>query len=154
MKAYHKSQLPPSPISANLFCKQDIFTPYGAVLKDERPTSNIERPTSNKKTEPYPGSTYALPKIISLIRHPFSQSSLAFHHLFFIHDSMLDVRPARNAFGLSSRNITVSRPGDNDYATIVCDAWQAGVGRSSFQVSLPHYIRRKINLSLMPHPPP
>ncbi len=24
--------------------------PYGVVLKDERPTSNIERPTSNKKT--------------------------------------------------------------------------------------------------------
>jgi len=24
--------------------------PYGVVLKDERPTSNIERPTSNEKT--------------------------------------------------------------------------------------------------------
>jgi len=47
-------------ISAKLFCKQDRFMPYGVVLKDERPTSNIERPTSNKKTEPYPGSTYAL----------------------------------------------------------------------------------------------
>ena len=23
--------------------------PYGVVLKDERPTSNIERPTSNEK---------------------------------------------------------------------------------------------------------
>jgi len=38
--------------------------PYGVVLKDERPTLNPatsgKRPTSNKKTEPYPGSTYAL----------------------------------------------------------------------------------------------
>jgi len=25
--------------------------PYGVVLKDERPTSNIERPTSNEKTD-------------------------------------------------------------------------------------------------------
>jgi len=25
------------------------FMPYGVVLKDEHPTSNIERPTSNKK---------------------------------------------------------------------------------------------------------
>ncbi len=26
---------------------QVAFMPYGVVLKDERPTSNIERPTSN-----------------------------------------------------------------------------------------------------------
>ena len=28
----------------------------------------------------------------------------------------------------------MSRPGDNDHTTIVCDAWQAGVGRSSFNM--------------------
>jgi hypothetical protein len=41
-----------SGISAKLFCKhsQIAFMPYGVVLKDERRTSNIERPTSNKKT--------------------------------------------------------------------------------------------------------
>ncbi len=40
------------PISAKLFCKhtQVAFMPYGVILKDERPTSNIERPTSNEKT--------------------------------------------------------------------------------------------------------
>ena len=39
-------------ISATLFCKCShvAFMPYGVVLKDKRPTSNIERPTSNKKT--------------------------------------------------------------------------------------------------------
>ena len=39
-------------ISVKLFCKQSqvAFMPYGVVLKDERPTSNIERPTSNEKT--------------------------------------------------------------------------------------------------------
>jgi hypothetical protein len=39
-------------ISAKLFCKhsQVAFMPYGVVLKDEHRTSNIERPTSNKKT--------------------------------------------------------------------------------------------------------
>ena len=39
------------PISAKLFCKrsQVTFMPYGIVLKDERRTSNIERPTSNEK---------------------------------------------------------------------------------------------------------
>jgi len=38
-------------ISAKLFCKhsQVTFMPYGVVLKDERRTSNIERPTSNEK---------------------------------------------------------------------------------------------------------
>ncbi len=36
-------------IGTKLFCKhsQVAFMPYGAVLKDERRTSNIERPTSN-----------------------------------------------------------------------------------------------------------
>jgi len=29
---------------------QVAFMPYGVGLKDERPTSNIERPTSNEKT--------------------------------------------------------------------------------------------------------
>jgi hypothetical protein len=29
---------------------QVLFMPYGLSLKDERPTSNIERPTSNEKT--------------------------------------------------------------------------------------------------------
>jgi hypothetical protein len=40
-----------STISANLFCKhsQVTFVPYRVVLKDERRTSNIERPTSNEK---------------------------------------------------------------------------------------------------------
>ncbi len=40
-----------APISAKLFGKhsQVAFIPYGVVLKDERLTSNIERPTSNKK---------------------------------------------------------------------------------------------------------
>jgi len=53
-------------ISAQLFCKhsQVTFMPYGVVLKDERSTLNPatsgKRPTSNKKTEPYPGFTYAL----------------------------------------------------------------------------------------------
>ena len=39
------------PISAKLFCKhsQLIFMSYKVVLKDERRTSNIERPTSNEK---------------------------------------------------------------------------------------------------------
>ena len=44
---------PPSlnPISAKLFCKrsQVAFMPSGVVFKDERRTSNIERPTSNEK---------------------------------------------------------------------------------------------------------
>jgi hypothetical protein len=37
------------PISSKLFCKrsQVEFMPYGVVLKDERRTSNIERPTLN-----------------------------------------------------------------------------------------------------------
>jgi hypothetical protein len=41
-----------SPISVELFCKnsQVAFMPYGVGLKDERPTLNIERPTSNEKT--------------------------------------------------------------------------------------------------------
>jgi hypothetical protein len=35
-----------------LFGKQSrvSFIPYGVGLKDERPTSNIERPTPNEKT--------------------------------------------------------------------------------------------------------
>ncbi len=38
-------------ISAKLFCKrsQVTFMSYKVVLKDERRTSNIERPTSNEK---------------------------------------------------------------------------------------------------------
>jgi hypothetical protein len=42
------------PISAKLFCKrsQVAFMPYGVILKDERRTSNIERPTSNEKQTP------------------------------------------------------------------------------------------------------
>jgi hypothetical protein len=42
----------PWSISAKLFSKHSLiaFIPYGVVLKDERPTSNIEHPTSNKKT--------------------------------------------------------------------------------------------------------
>ncbi len=38
-------------MSAKLFCKHSLvtFIPYGVVLKDERRTSNIERPTSNEK---------------------------------------------------------------------------------------------------------
>ncbi len=41
-----------NPISAKLFCKcsRVAFMPYGVVLKDERRTSNIERPTSNENT--------------------------------------------------------------------------------------------------------
>jgi hypothetical protein len=41
-----------APVSTKLFSKhsQVAFMPYGVVLEDERPTSNIERPTSNKKT--------------------------------------------------------------------------------------------------------
>ncbi|MCK4467687.1 MAG: hypothetical protein KAU60_04975, partial [Desulfobacterales bacterium] len=41
-------------ISAKLFCKrsQVAFMPYGVVLKDERPTSNIERRTSNNDVAP------------------------------------------------------------------------------------------------------
>jgi len=35
---------PLTPISAKLFCKRSQV-----ILKDERPTSNIERPTSNEK---------------------------------------------------------------------------------------------------------
>ncbi len=66
------------PISVNLFCKhsQVTFMPYRVVLKDERPTSNIERPTSNEKQT-------------SNIEHstPFSVSSS-----FPIQHSMLDVR--------------------------------------------------------------
>jgi len=44
----------PTPISAKLFCKrsQVTFMSYGIVLKDERPTSNIERPTSNNDVAP------------------------------------------------------------------------------------------------------
>jgi hypothetical protein len=48
-------------------------------------------------------------------------------------DWTFDVRPARNAFGWSWQNVLMSRPGDNAHTTIVCDAWQAGVGRSSFK---------------------
>ena len=42
------------PISAKLFCKhsQVTFMPYRVVLKDERPTSNIERRTSNNDVAP------------------------------------------------------------------------------------------------------
>jgi hypothetical protein len=41
----------PCPISAKLFCKnlQVAFMPYGVGLKGERPTSNIQLPTSNEK---------------------------------------------------------------------------------------------------------
>ena len=41
-------------ISAKLFCKrsQVTFIPYGIVLKDERPTSNIEHRTSNNDVAP------------------------------------------------------------------------------------------------------
>jgi phenylacetate-coenzyme A ligase PaaK-like adenylate-forming protein len=40
-----------NPISAKLFCNcsQVAFMPYEVGLTDERPTSNIERPTSNEK---------------------------------------------------------------------------------------------------------
>ena len=39
-------------ISAELFCKRVAFMPYGVVLKDERPTSNIEHRTSNNDVAP------------------------------------------------------------------------------------------------------
>ena len=55
---------------------------------------------------------------------------------------MLDVRPARNAFG-SSQNVLVPWPGVNDHSTSLCDAWQAGV--HFFQSVL-----GKNNLALMP----
>jgi len=40
-----------SGISAKLFCKhsQVAFMPYGVVLKDERRTSNIERPITPRR---------------------------------------------------------------------------------------------------------
>jgi hypothetical protein len=54
-----------NPISAKLFCKnsQVAFMPYGAGLKDERPTSNIQRPIKNK---------YPIPNIQRLFEFLFS----------------------------------------------------------------------------------
>ena len=54
---------PPSfPISAKLFCKCShvAFMPYGLVSRDERRTSNIERPTPNENKYQIPNIQHSM----------------------------------------------------------------------------------------------
>ncbi len=72
-----------TPISAKLFCKhsQVTFMPYGVVLKDERRTSNIERPTSNKKTNvqyrTFSDYFYFFSAVLILVTKIFNKSSVS-----------------------------------------------------------------------------
>ncbi len=78
-------------ISAKLFCKhsQVTFIPYGIVLKDERRTSNIERPTSNEKRISNTDSAVVAKATMAKSAHSTAISVSSF---FPIKHSTLDVR--------------------------------------------------------------
>jgi hypothetical protein len=65
--------------------------PYGVVLKDERPTSNIERPTSNEKTniQYRTFNDYFFSAVLIVVTKILINSSVS---SFSIQHSMLDVR--------------------------------------------------------------
>ncbi len=74
--------------------------PYGVVLEDERRTSNIERPTSNEKTNIqyriFNDYFYFFSAVLILVTKILINSSVS---SFSIQNSMLDVRCFRVELG-------------------------------------------------------
>ncbi len=98
------------PISAKLLCKrsQVAFMPYRVVLKDERRTSNIERPTSNEKTNTqyttFNSYSCFFSAVLILVTKILINSSvhMSVSSSFPIQRSMLDVRCSMFIFFSSS----------------------------------------------------